>query len=126
MLGEQRPVEERRLFHRLLDGGDGVFIPPFHRDIQPLMKQECQYIAMVSAGVVPMGRRESLLKQLRRDDIFLFEDPGEHYAHQMAQHGLALGAGLALLHPPRPLGDFPVELLAQGRGFQRGQQPVGS
>ena len=125
MDGKQRPVEKGRLIHRRLDGGDGVFIPLLRLHIEPLVKQIRQDLPVIRPQVVQMRRRESPLKEFRRDDVFLFEDPGEHYAHQVAQHGLALRAVFAVLHPPRPLGDFAVKLLPQRRRLQGRQQPLG-
>ena len=94
-------------------------------DVQTAMEEEAQRVLVVAVEVGQVGVGEGALEQFLRDDALLFEDPREHHAHQVAQDGLPLPQVLPRLHPPRPLRDVLVELLAERSGLQRSQQAVG-
>ena len=126
MLGKKGAVEKGRPLHRPVKQAIGMIAPLLSRDIQPLMKEKAQNFPVVLVGGRQGGLGKGLLEQLSRDQVFLFQNPGEHQPHQMAQDGLALRPALAGLPVGRPAGDFPIELLTEGGRFQRQQQLLGA
>ena len=125
MHGKEGAVEKLRARQRRIDRGNGMVAALLLGNVQPLMKEKAQNFPMVGIGRRQGGPGKSLLEQFRRDDILLFQNPGEHRPYQMAQHGLPLRPPLAGLPVGRPPGDFPIELLAEGGRFQRQQQLLG-
>ena len=125
MHGKEGAVEKGRLFHRPVNQPIGMNFPLIRRQIEPLMKEKAQNFPVIVVRRRQSGIGKSLLEQLPRNEVFLFENPGEHYPHQVAQNGLALRPSLAGLPVGSPAGDFPIELLTEGGRFQGQQQLLG-
>ena len=123
--GEQRAVQKGGVAQGVVDAGDGAFVPQVVMHIEPVVKEEKQDLAVVVVQVGKVIVVKGQLENFRRDPVFLFQDPGEHHADQVAQHGLAPGRVLALPYARGPVRHFAIELLAQGGDSQGGKQPVG-
>ena len=125
LLHKDRPVQERRVLHHRVNRRVRVRVPFRLGNVQALMEEEAQRLRVVAIRVGQRGVRESALEEFGGNEAVLLEDPREHHADEMPQHGLAMR-----LLPPRrqafrPRRHLRVEPLPQQGDVQRREQAVG-